>query len=143
MGPTSLSYILGVQNVVKWGRRGAATSRGHLHPDHGGALGVGMLGAALGGELTRRLAATSARIDVAAALRPETHQKLSPEQLRVVQVLMGRSLQVVFLLMLAMGLLAIACSLGLKGGRAEEAGAEVDRSDGAADDLVMPVGIEH
>ena len=26
MGPTSLSYILGVQNVVKWGQRGAATS---------------------------------------------------------------------------------------------------------------------
>ena len=58
MGPTSLSYILAVQNSVDWGRRGAATAAVIFFRTMGGALGVGVLGATLGMSLAHRLAAT-------------------------------------------------------------------------------------
>lgn len=121
MGPTSLSYILGVQNVVEWGRRGAATAASMFFRTMGGALGVGMLGASLGFELVRKLASWPG-IDVGAALRPETHSRLSPHELSVVQWALGQSLNHVFLEMLAMAALAILCSLGLRGGRAVQPG---------------------
>ena len=119
MGPTSLSYILGVQNAVDWGRRGAATAAVIFFRTIGGALGVGVLGATLGLALARRLAASGGTgIDVTAALRPETHTLLSPGQLAIVQNALGRSLRDVFLQMLGMAVLAILCSIGLRGGRA-------------------------
>jgi hypothetical protein len=43
---------------------------------------------------------------------------LTPDQLRAVQGALGRSLRDVFLQMLAMAVLAILCSIGLRGGRA-------------------------
>jgi MFS family permease len=128
MGPTSLSYILGVQNVVAWGRRGAATAATMFFRTMGGALGVGMLGASLGFELVRRLAPWPG-IDVGAALRPETHARLSAGELKVVQWALGHSLRDVFLEMLLMAGLAILCSLGLRGGRAQEQRADTEPSD--------------
>jgi MFS family permease len=119
MGPTSLSYILAVQNAVDWGRRGAATGAVIFFRTMGGALGVGALGASLGFELARHLATPAgAGIDVTAALRPETHKLLTAPQLLVVQDALGRSLRDVFFEMLAIALLAIVCSVGLRGGRA-------------------------
>jgi hypothetical protein len=58
-------------------------------------------------------------VDVAAALRPETHARLTPELLRIVQTALGHSLRDVFLDMVGIAALAIVCSLGLRGGRAE------------------------
>lgn len=122
MGPTSLSYILAVQNAVDWGRRGAATGAVIFFRTMGGALGVGALGATLGFELASRLATPAgAGIDVTAALRPETHRLLTAPQLMVVQDALGRSLRDVFFQMFALALLAIACSVGLRGGRAVSA----------------------
>lgn len=116
MGPTSLSYILGVQHAVAWDRRGVATGAITFVRTLGGALGVGILGATLGFELAQRLATEQgAGIDVAAALRPETHASLSPQQLRVVQEALGLSLRDVFLQMSAVAALIIVCSIGLKG----------------------------
>ncbi len=143
MGPTSLSYILGVQNVVKWGRRGAATSMVIFTRTMGGALGVGLLGASLEFALTRRLAAAGHAIDVAAALRPATHELLSPEQLAIVQGALGRSLRLVFLQMFGMGLLAIVCSLGLKGGRAVESEDERRQPGDEDQNVGLAVGMEH
>ena len=118
-GPTSLSYILAVQHAVAWGRRGVATGAITFFRTMGGALGVGVLGALLGFALSRRLAASrAAGIDVAAALRPATHARLTPEQLHVVQDALGRSLRDLFLQMFALAVLAIICSIGLPGGRA-------------------------
>ncbi|MDR3639650.1 MAG: MFS transporter [Isosphaeraceae bacterium] len=128
MGPTSLSYILGVQNVVEWGKRGAATAATMFFRTMGGALGVGLLGASLGFELVRRLA-SSPGIDVGAALRPETHSRLSAAELHIVQSAMGLSLRDVFLEMLAMAGLAILCSVGLRGGRAVEPGEDQVNQD--------------
>jgi hypothetical protein len=83
----------------------------------GGSLWVGILGASLAYALAGRLPA-GAGIDVTAALRPETHRLLTSEQLRVVQDALGLSLRDVFLQMTALAMLAIVCSVGLRGGRA-------------------------
>ena len=55
MGPTSLSYILAVQNVVNWDRRGVATGAVSFFRTIGGALGVGILGAVLAWGLAHKI----------------------------------------------------------------------------------------
>jgi MFS family permease len=121
MGPVSLCYILGVQNSVDWNRRGAATGATIFFRTLGGALGVGVLGATLGFVLVHRLAdAGVSGIDVAAALRPETHKLLHPEQLLIVQASLRKALTGVFLQMFGVAALGIACSFGLQPGRAVE-----------------------
>lgn len=121
MGPTSLSYILGVQNLVDWNRRGVATGAITFFRTIGGALGVGLLGATLAWQLAGRLAPVrAAGLDVTAALRPETHALLPPDQLRLVQAALGISLRDVFLQMFALSLLAILCSSRLVAGRAAD-----------------------
>jgi hypothetical protein len=135
-GPTSLSQILAVQNSVAWGRRGVATGAVTFFRTMGGALCVGLLGAALGYGLGHRLDATGAvGIDVAAALRPETHKLLGPEQLAVVQTALGRSLGDSFLQMFALAVAGVVCSFGLPAGRAVSRvgdSGEVMQDDGLA-----------
>ncbi|AGA29284.1 MFS transporter [Singulisphaera acidiphila] len=143
MGPASLSYILSVQNEVNWGRRGVATGAVTFFRTMGGALGVGVLGATLAFMLARRLAASNAvGIDIAAALRPETHKLLTGPQLMAVQAALGRSLRDVFLQMFAMAVLACLCSFGLRGGRAVAQG---NSATSALDQkaVELTVGIEH
>jgi EmrB/QacA subfamily drug resistance transporter len=114
MGPTSLSFILAVQHSVKWGQRGVATGAVIFLRTIGGALGVGLLGAALGWELAHRLAAAGASgIDVTAALRPETHAVLSTEQLVLVQANLGHALRDVYWQMAALGIGTLLCALWL------------------------------
>ena len=104
MGPTSLSFILSVQHSVKWGQRGVATGAVIFLRTIGGAMGVGLLGAALGWELAHRLAAAGATgINITAALRPETHQFLSAGQLAIVQANLGHALRDVYIQMAALG----------------------------------------
>ena len=111
MGPTSLSLILAVQHSVTWGQRGVATGAVIFLRTIGGALGVGLLGAALGWELAYRLAAAGGSgIDVTAALRPETHKLLTPEQLAIVQVQLGQTLRDVYLQMAALGIATMFCA---------------------------------
>jgi MFS family permease len=119
MGPTSLSYILAVQNAVTWERRGVATGAVAFFRTIGGALGVGVLGATLGWELGHRLLASGAAgIDVAAALRPETHARLGAGALGIVRGALGVSLRDVFLQMFALTVLGMICAARLPAGRA-------------------------
>ena len=141
MGPSSLSQILGVQNAVDWGRRGAATASLIFFRTMGGALGVGALGAALGFELSQRLNGLEG-VEVAAALRPETHSLLTPSQLASVQDALGRSLRDVFLEMVAIGLLGIVCAAGLRGGRAVSRPPENEETN-AKEDLPAELAVEH
>jgi EmrB/QacA subfamily drug resistance transporter len=114
MGPTSLSFILAVQHAVTWGQRGVATGAVTFLRTIGGALGVGILGAALAWELARRLAEAGASgIDVTAALRPETHALLDPDHLAVVQEQLGRTLRDVYVQIAALGIGSMICSLWL------------------------------
>ncbi|RUL88578.1 MFS transporter [Tautonia sociabilis] len=125
MGPTSLSYILGVQNAVPWERRGAATGSVIFSRMIGGAVIVGLLGAALGHLLAWRLGGLSG-VEIAAALRPETHDRLAPDQLLAVRSALGRSLRDVFLLVTGLAAIGVCCAWRLAGGRA------VDRPDAPA-----------
>lgn len=143
MGPTSLSFILAVQNSVRWGQRGVATGAVTLFRTIGGAVGVGLLGATLGYELAHRLAAAGAvGVDVVAALRPETHAALSTAQLALVQANLGRTLRDVYLQMGGAALGCLVCSFWLTGRRETDPAPATDAAtaDGAArapDDLVL------
>jgi multidrug resistance protein len=116
MGPMSLSFVLAVQHAVSWGQRGVATGAAIFLRTIGGAIGVGLLGASLGWGLARRLASAGAsNIDIVAALRPETHVKLSPEQLALVQTNLGLALRDVYLMLALMGVGCLVCALWLPG----------------------------
>ena len=68
MGPTSISFILAIQHAVTWGQRGVATGAATFTRTIGGAVGVGLLGAALAWGLGLRLGVAGAgKIDVSAA----------------------------------------------------------------------------
>jgi hypothetical protein len=116
MGPASLSFILAVQQAVSWGQRGVATGAVIFFRTIGGAIGVGILGGALGWELGRLLVSSGASgTDVGAALRPETHSLLSPASLALVQSNLGISLRDVYLQMFALALGILACTAWLPG----------------------------
>jgi MFS family permease len=142
MGPTSLSFLLDVQNSVARDRRGTATGAVIFARTMGGSLGVGILGGTMGLLLARRLATTT-DVDIAAALRPETHSRLAPGQLLAVQGALGRSLRDVFFLMLAMAIPAIICSLGLRGGRAVSHADAGGGREAVEDALDLTVAVEH
>ena len=134
-GPASLSCILGVQNAVDWNRRGAATGAVTFSRVLGGAMGVGLLGATLAFEFSRRLAAAGAGgLDIVAALRPETHDRLTPDQLHLIQDALGRTLRDVFLQMFALAVVATFCALKLEAGRAVS---RVEPAVAPEDDLAL------
>ena len=128
MGPTSLSYIVSVQNAVPWSRRGVATGAVTFIRTMGGALVVGLLGATLAWALGHRLEGVRG-LDVAAALRPETHARLGPEQLRIVRAALGASLRDVFVQMLGLATLGLLCAGGLPRGRADKHGPVAEEAD--------------
>ncbi len=135
MGPTSLSLILAVQHAVTWGQRGVATGAVIFLRTIGGALGVGVLGAALGWELAYRLAAAGGSgIDVTAALRPETHKLLTPEQLAIVQVQLGRTLRDVYLQMATLGIATMFCALWLPNKHQTHAAPDTEHRDELEDE---------
>jgi MFS family permease len=59
LGPSSLSQVLAIQNVVEERRRGVATSLVPFFRTVGGSLGVGALGGILATGLTRRMGAAA------------------------------------------------------------------------------------
>ena len=110
--PTSLSCILAVQHTVSWGQRGVATGAVTFLRTIGGAIGVGLLGATLGWELAHRLAVSGASgINIAAALRPETHKLLTESQLAAVQLNLGSTLRDVYLQMTLLAVGILVCTL--------------------------------
>jgi MFS family permease len=116
MGPASLSFILAVQHAVEWGQRGVATGAVIFFRTIGGAIGVGLLGGALGWELGHFLTAAGARgIDVAAALRPEAHHLLDPQELSLVQTGLGQSLRDLYIQMLVLSVGMLICAARLPG----------------------------
>lgn len=117
LGPTALSFLLGVQTLVPWNRRGVATSAIAFFRTIGGALGVGLLAAILAQQVQWTLAPIpdAERPDVTSALRPETHGQLRPDLLRHVQDGLRLGLDGVFLTLVFCGAGSLACS-GMIGG---------------------------
>ena len=119
-GPASLSCILNVQNEVDWNRRGVATGAIQFFRTLGGAVGVGALGATLAYEFGHRLLAVHAGdINIVAALRPETHDQLTHNQLILVQSALGQTLRDVFGQMFVLAIIAIGCASRLARGPAQ------------------------
>jgi hypothetical protein len=140
MGPTSMCYLVGVQHAVTWNRRGAATAALLFFRMIGGSLGVGALGASLFFALGNRLEGYGAvEIDVAAALRPESHERLTPALLLVVQTALGRSLHLVYVQIAALALLSVVCSSRLAHGR-QDAEDEQASTPHADDGLALAAG---
>ena len=111
-GPASMSYLLGAQDSVEWQQRGIITSAISFFRTIGGAIGVGVLGAAFNGIAFNRLEALRARgISSAAALDPKLHATLPPESLAAVQQVIASSLQWVFVVMLVLALIQLAATL--------------------------------
>ena len=113
MGPTSLSYILAVQNVVSWNRRGAATGAVSFFRTIGGALGVGILGAVLAWGLSNRITDPA---QIAQVLESHGQQPREAGALLVtVQArdALGLSLRDVLGFMLIMSVFPMACALQL------------------------------
>jgi len=116
MGPAVLSFMLAVQHAVSWGQRGVATGAVIFFRTIGGAIGVGLLGGALGWELSYLLTSAGATgIDVGAALRPETHHQLTPANLVMVQSVLGLSLRDLYIQMLVLALGTLLCTAWLPG----------------------------
>jgi MFS family permease len=128
MGPAALSYLLSVQHVVPWGRRGAATGAVVFFRLIGGALGVGALGATLGHGLARRLGTLSG-IDPADALLPEKQAELSPALMAAVREALGGALGLVFVQMFVLAAIAVVLSAFLPPGRIETRPAEGGEGD--------------
>ncbi len=114
MGPSSLSFILAVQHLVSWGQRGVATGAVTFVRTIGGAIGVGLIGATLGWELEHRLSlAGGSGIDIASALRPETHKFLTSGQLALVQSNLGLTLRDVYLQLMFLAIGCVVCAFWL------------------------------
>ena len=110
MGPTSLSYILSVQSSVPWQRRGVATGALSYFRTMGGALVVAALGAILAARVAGQVAA---QVDIAAALRPESHQLLDESQLLAVRDVLRHALRDIFLVSTAIAGLGLLCAWNL------------------------------
>jgi hypothetical protein len=77
-------------------------------------------------------------IDVTAALRPETHKLLRPDQLALVQAQLGYTLRDVYLQMATLGIGSLVCSLWLPNKQETLASATTpDREDLADEGLAV------
>ena len=99
LGPSSLSQVLAIQNVVEEHRRGVATSLVPFFRTMGGSLGVGVLGGILATGLTRRMGAAA---ESAGSLLTEGHV---PREMRLA---LEQSLLPVFAVLLALALVNLA-----------------------------------
>ncbi len=135
MGPTSISFILAIQHAVTWGQRGVATGAATFTRTIGGAVGVGLLGAALAWGLGLRLGLAGAgKIDVSAALRPETHAVLKASDLALVRTNLAVTLRDVYLLITLFAVISFICAFWLPGRRATLAHAGPDEPEEFDDD---------
>ena len=120
MGPTSLSFILAVQHAVSWGQRGSRPGP-LLSSARSAARSAWVCSARLsvGSWRTAWLCAGATGIDIAAALRPETHKLLrAPINSRLVQANLGLTLRDVYLQMTMLAVGTLVCALWLPNAQA-------------------------
>ena len=106
LGPSSMSQVLGIQNVVEERERGVATSLVPFFRAIGGSIGVGALGGLLAVGLDRRLGAAA---ETAGRLLAAGHaggsSSVAPEAFRVA---IERSLIPVFAILAALAVVNLA-----------------------------------
>jgi len=97
-GPSTVAFVMAVQEAVPWNVRGVATSSTQLFRSLGGTLGVALLGAILQIGLRRELAGSGLEgVNSGALLDPSARDGLSPETLVGLQRALGEALGPVFL----------------------------------------------
>lgn len=116
MGPAALSFLLSVQHVVPWNRRGASTGAVIFFRMIGGALGVGGLGAVLTHRLSTLLG-DSPGFDPSEILLPHARDRIPAEALQHARHALGESLQIVFLAMAMLSVVSLILSRLLPAGR--------------------------
>ena len=134
MGPASLSFILSVQHSVKWGQRGVATGAVIFLRTIGGALGVGLLGAAprLGAGASPGRGGRLAGSTSPPRCGPRPINCLSAGQLAIVQAHLGHALRDVYLQMAALGIgTMLAHALAAQQARDPRVGRRVGREEDA------------
>jgi MFS family permease len=120
-GPASMSYLLGAQNAVEWQHRGIVTSAISFFRTIGGAVGVGVLGAAFNAFAHHDLAFLEARgITPAAALDPKLAGTIPAGALESVRHIIASSLVWVFAVMLALAIAQLVATLLMRGHRAAD-----------------------
>ncbi|MCM3877283.1 MAG: MFS transporter [Thermoanaerobaculia bacterium] len=116
LGPSSLSQVLAIQNVVEESRRGVATSLVPFFRTVGGSLGVGALGGILATGLTRRMGAAA---ESAGTLLTEGHV---PREMRLA---LEQSLLPVFAVLLVLALVNLAVTSRFPDRRARPRACEI------------------
>ena len=120
-GPASMAYLLGAQNAVEWQHRGIITSSISFFRTIGGAVGVGVLGAAFNAFAHHDLAFLEARgITPAAALDPKLAGTLPADALDAVRHVIASSLTWVFVAMVALSVAQLVATLLMRGNRAAD-----------------------
>jgi EmrB/QacA subfamily drug resistance transporter len=147
LGILSLTYLLAMQNNVAWNQRGVATALNQFARTIGGAVGVAAMGAVLNAQLTDRLAAAGLNLGAIpdptqpghaltlnALLRPETRAALPANVLAHLVGPLGASLHILFIMMLALGVLGLVAALLLPTGAVS--------SKAVSEDEPVPVAVE-
>jgi MFS family permease len=110
-GPTSMSYLIAAQDAVEWQQRGIVTSSISFFRTIGGAVGIGLLGAAFN-FLSRHDMENIRAMGVSpgAAMDPHLQHTLTPESIQLVQHMISSGLLWVFAAMLAIAVLQFFCT---------------------------------
>jgi hypothetical protein len=117
MGLVMLTMIIAVQSAVSKDRLGIATSLSMFARSIGGAIGVGIMGAALASSLTKRLAVEGVgAVDPNQLMTPAARSALSPASLAVVQTALAEALRGVFWIGALAAALALVASFSLPSG---------------------------
>jgi len=125
LGPSSMSQVLAIQNVVPERQRGVATSLVPFFRTIGGSIGVGALGGVLAAGLSRRLGAaaeTAGRL-LAAGAHPQAGTSVAPAAFRVA---IERSLLPVFAVLAVLAVVNLLVTEGFPAEAEIPAGAETE-----------------
>ena len=131
LGFSSTAYLVSVQNVVPWHRRGAATSSIVFFRTVGGSVAVAVMGAFLNASLGSRYAdaveraaggdAGLARLlaDPNSLLQPALHDRITPDAYAELASSLAAALSPTFYALLALGLASLAVAVFFPSGSAK------------------------
>jgi EmrB/QacA subfamily drug resistance transporter len=132
LGFTSTSYLVSVQNVVPWRRRGIATSSIVFFRTVGGSIAVAVMGALLNASLGARYAAAVERAsggdeslsgllaDPNALLQPALRESIPPESYTELASVLASALSPAFWVIFALGVSTVIVAAFFPGGHAKD-----------------------
>jgi EmrB/QacA subfamily drug resistance transporter len=115
MGFLATPYLVAVQNAVPWNRRGVVTSSNQFFRTIGGSIIVAVFGAVLNARLHERLGADT---NAAIALQPHNAGQFDANTLANVRAALQSGLHSVFVLCVALAVLAVIVAWLFPGGAA-------------------------